>query len=74
MEDDEKERADGDCLFLKGDGMDDAGLNSVSVGRGRIIVVVQEPEIFLLALAKVFVLLNRNDAAKECCRVGILRA
>jgi hypothetical protein len=37
---------------------------------------VQELEIFLLAvaLAEVFANLNRNDAAKECCRVVILVA
>jgi hypothetical protein len=69
-------RADRYCLFLKGGGTDDAGLiNCVSVG--RIIGVLdraQEPEIFLLALAEVFAWLDRNDAAKECCRVRILRA
>jgi hypothetical protein len=74
----EEKCADGYCIFLKGDG----GPSSVSVG--RVIVVVrksvdvldtsQESEIYLLAVAEVFALLNRNDAAIESCRACILRA
>jgi hypothetical protein len=74
----EEKGVDGYCLFLKGG----AGPNSVSVG--RIIVALrksvdvldtsQESEIYLLAVAEVFALLNRYDAAIECCRACILRA